>query len=1124
MVVKNERQLLKLFNKATTALRFLVFIGMAISLTIVQAAAQSRASGEVRGTVLDSTGAAIPGVKITVRNQLTGVVTNLTSDNTGVYDAASVDPGTYTVTFEKEGFKKFIKTDIVLHVEAITVNATLEVGAVTQQIEVKGGAPLVQTETSDRGEGLSTFEVSELPSATRSWFDYSFLLPGANGAVGTPQTGGSGINETNFNTNFNGSGVGFNGQGGYQMLGLMDGGTATMIPGQNYTVVPMQTISEIQMETSNFSAEYSNGLAVFNVILKSGTNQFHGEGFEFVQNNIFDARNFFTPSVPPLRWNMYGGTIGGPIKKNKLFFFFGFQNSPDITYSTGITTYPTAAMRGGDLSGLPTVYDPNTLVQNPDGTYSRTAFTNNQIPSNRIDTAAKAIMSYYPMPNLPGDVNNYYYAGPNPVTTQTYDWKVDYNISSGNRLTASQNYFNLYGPVAGQFWPTCYEKIDCVNEGVHMQTDVISDVWSITPNAVNEYRQSLMRSYQPYLAEDLGKNWGSILGIAQLTAPTFPGISIGGTAAPNSIGMSFKHAILGYTTVTEADTFTLIKGKHILKFGGEYNNSRTNGAWADINAGDFSFSGQFTEDPQNPSATGLGFADFLLGVPASWSDGWSPGTGARTGNAQAFAQDDFKVTPKLTVNLGLRWLQQRGYTEQFNRLGSFDPTIVNPDTGTLGAMWYGGQRIGERAHGNNAMQATQWTNFEPRIGFAWAPKDRWSIRGSYGIYDNMWGGDTFGYGIGTGTSVAGYTYAQQPLVPYFQLDSGQPPPAIPVFPPSADFYNGSGVIYGPYHIPMPYVQQWHFSVQHQFTGNTMLEVAYVGSHAVKLSDPSDLDQVPESGIQQIIAAGGVSVNVQPYRPYPQYTGIFYYAFGGWSNYNALQITFKKNLSHGLWLQSNYTWSHALDTNTQNGWNGAESDYQIALDPRSLYGNSLIDQRHTWNGEFIYELPFGEGKAFLNKAGVLNGFVGGWRLSNIWTAFSGPPFNVTWGGGGSDFSGSGTWYPNRVCNGAISNPSVQEWFNPSCFPSAALGTYGNAGRNILYGPPFFTLNTSLAKNFKLRRLGEAGSLQLRMDVSDVTNHPDFTWPNGSVTPPPTAAGTITTALQERILQLGVRVIY
>ena len=669
-------------NGVTVGAILVVALAMLGFLRVSPLFAQSRASGEIRGTVLDSTGAAVPGVAITIQNQLTGVLTKLTSDNTGVYDAASLDPGTYTVTFEKEGFKKLIKPDIVLHIEAITINGTLEVGAVTQQVEVKGGAPLVQTETSDRAETITTTSVNELPSANRMWMDYTFLLPGSNGASGV---GGSGMNSAN--SYVGGTDQGFNGQGGYQMLGLMDGGLATMLPAQNYTVEPIQAIGEIHMETSNFSAEYSNGLAVFNVILKSGTNKFHGEGFEFVENNIFNARNFFNEgNTPPLRWNEYGGTVGGPIKKNKLFFFFSFQNNPDITYSSGITTYPTAAMREGNLAGLPQVYDPSTLVQNG-STYSRTPFANNQIPNgtvggaNRIDAAAMNIMKYYPMPNLAGNVNNYYYAAPNPVTTQNYDWKVDYNISSGNRFTASQNYINLNGPVDGQFWPTCYENIDCVSVQYHTQTDVISDVWSITPNAVNEFRASLQRTYQPYLADDIGKDWGSTLGIAQLTAPTFPGISISGASAPNSIGTSFKHARLGYTTIALADTFTLIKGKHILKFGGEYDRFRENLAWGDINAGNFSFSGQFSQNPQNLSSTGAGFADFLLGSPASWSDGWTPAWGDRIGDAQLFVQDDYKITPKLTLNLGMRWLAQEGYTEQFNRLGSFDPTPHQPRHG-----------------------------------------------------------------------------------------------------------------------------------------------------------------------------------------------------------------------------------------------------------------------------------------------------------------------------------------------------------------------------------------------------------------------------------------------------------
>src|ERR1700733_8985797 len=562
--VRKNAQVPERSDKAAFAATLLMFLAMFGFLRVSPTYAQSRASGEIRGTVLDFSGAPIPGVAISILNQLTGVVTRLTSDNSGVYNAASLDPGTYTVSFEKEGFKKFITSDITLYVEAITVNATLQVGSVIQQVEVKGGAPLVQTESSDRSQTITTMEVSELPSVNRYWMDYAYLLPGANGQM----------TSNSFNNNNNGAGVGYNGQGGYQMLGLQDGGTATFLPGQNYVVVPIQAIDEVQMSTSNFSAEYSNGLAVFNVIMKSGTNKFHGEVFEFVQNDKFEARNYFSPKIPPLRWNMYGGTLGGPVKRDKAFFFVSYQQNPTNTPSAAIATYPTAAERQGNMVGLPTIYDPNTLTQTGT-TYTRTPFPNNQIPMDRLSPAALKIMSYMPLPNIAGagNVNNYYYAVPAPNNSWTLDWKGSYNITSGNRLNVSENLYKQDQPGEG---PTC--PIDCVTNLSRYTTIVISDSWSINAKMLNEFRESLMRSDQPFFESDTGTDYGQKLGMAQLTALTFPGITVSGSGAPAAIGTSFKHSQLGYTTFTEADTFTVIRGKHILKFGGEYNNSRDNNA------------------------------------------------------------------------------------------------------------------------------------------------------------------------------------------------------------------------------------------------------------------------------------------------------------------------------------------------------------------------------------------------------------------------------------------------------------------------------------------------------------------------------------------------------------------
>ena len=807
---------------------------------------QNRNAGEIRGTITDSSGARVPAVRVTIQNVQTGVINNIVAGETGIYDAASLDPGVYTVVFAKDGFKKYVKNDIVLHVETITVDGLLELGEVSQQVVVNAEEQLVQTETSDKRTTLTTDVITEIPSVGRGWYETTGLLPGVN-----PGNRGSGSASNQD--------VGVNGMGSEQESWLVDGGIGMLPVGQNPDLLqtPLEAIAEINFNTSNMSAEYGTGVAVFNVITKSGTNQFHGSAFEYLQNSAMNARDFFNPDVPVHRWNQFGGAIGGPIKKDKMFFFFSYQRNPVSGFDAGWSTFPSQSFRDGNFAGLPAIFDQTTLAQQPDGTWTRQPFSGNQVPASRLDPVSAKIQQYYPMPQSSALTNNYYYQTSSPNTTIYYNGKADYNISSGNRLTASMMYVTNPAPAVG---PTC--PIGCQNSEVDETTGQISDVWTISPNVVNEFRASVVREYGLWNPTDFNKGYADKVGLKNLPVDAFPDIDIGGIGAPGELGSSW-HALLGFTQAVAADSITVIRGKHIMKFGGEYNRMWDNNAWADTEPGYFNFSGLFSQDPKNPGETGIGYADFLQGLPNNWNVTYGPGSKLSDWNLQAFAQDDIKLTSKLTLNLGVRYLYQTGWVEQHGLAGSFDPKLTNPGTGTLGSIWISGQ------NGRKALEDTKPFVLAPRVGIAWSPKPNWSVRGAWGIFDMQWGGNGYSSYLGLAGS-SGNLSATDGLHTLFRLQDGAPLAVTPGYPPKPESWNGQGVIYTPADTAIPTVQQWNFGVQHRIAGGILLDVAYVGSHGSGLRFRRDANQVPLSVASQY---GGTGADMQNYRPYPQYQGI-----------------------------------------------------------------------------------------------------------------------------------------------------------------------------------------------------------------------------------------------------------
>ena len=1090
---------------------------MAFMLSSLPVSAQNRNAGEIRGTVTDPAGYVIPDATVIITNISTGVTQRVISDKAGIYDAPDVPPGQYTLTFRKEGFKEFVRSGIVLYVQTITIDGQLQVGSVSEKVSVTAAAPLVQTETSEKSLTLTSVPVAEFPDVGRSWMELTGLLPGVNGGGTSGTTAGG---------NATGESVGVNGTGAYQANWLVDG-AAAMYPDSNNPgglIMPIDSIAEVRMDVSNFSAEYGNGLAVFSVITKSGTNHWHGSAYEFDQNDKFEARNFFAPSNPPLRWNDYGGTVGGPVKRDKLFFFFSLDRTDEKTLSPTFVTVPTPAMRQGDFSaaGLPTVYDPSTTTL-VNGQSVRQPFSGNVIPPGRFDSVAANIQQYFPNPNLSGIYNNFYAnLAPSPQTWLFYSDKVDYNVSSSNRLSGSW----LYNPGAVNFHDMT--TVPITSEGglqLHWAFEnaqaQLTDVWTISPTVVNEARMGFLRQSGFSSVPTLGKGYPQKLGLMNAAANDFPNVTISGAVAAGLDG-GIPGAVDTTNNFMPGDILTWIKGKHMLKFGGEYNKWQgAEGGWPGVDAGDLSFSGIFTRNPADANSAGLGYADFLLGLPQTWGDSMPPEYGERAWNTQLFVQDDFKVTPKLTLNIGVRYQIWSGWREAFNRVYSFDPNLTNPATNTLGAVWYGGQ------DGRSALEKTLWDVFSPRLGFAWAPTQNWSIRGGYGTFTMMRNSSTYGNGLGSGWGWTGYETSTDLMTPIFQLSQGLPSARFYPLPTglTPDAKNGQPVSYVPYNTPMSYVEELHLDVQRRIPGDIVVDAGYVFTRGVHLGFGRDIDQVPQS----LLGPGNAQLN----RPYPQYQGISAALFDGFSNYNAFQLSLRKQFAKGLMFLVNYTGSKDMDTGMGSGWGGAENidAWQNAYDPHANYALSTLDLPQTLNGAVIYQLPFGAGRRFVNRGGVLGAVVGGWQGSSMFLLHSGSPFTPVVGTANLDGSLAGGWYPNRIGNGKLANPTINDWFDTSAFVTPAPYTFGDSGRDVVRGPDYRDLDFSLAKDFPIKKLGEAGKLQIRADAFDVFNHPNFGEPNNAIGTPgagvissTVGAGQSSSGSTSRNIQLGLRLVF
>jgi Carboxypeptidase regulatory-like domain len=1145
----SPRRLLKVFGKLNgcLALSFLMVCG-----TI--ASAQSTSTGDIRGTVTDPSGAVVPGALISVVNIDTGDKKTLKTNKDGLYDTISTPNGHYTVTITAAGFETLVLGPISLDIGIITLNGHLKVGNAQQQVVVTADtASLLRTESSEQSTTLDEKTMLQLPQVGADWANFTILLPGSAGA-----SSANGVTNP-------GAAVSLNGGIPYTNNFLSDGGSVTNPHSADVETDTFDTVSEVEIDDSNFSAQYGIGGAVFNQVTKSGTNKFHGSAYEHFQNDALDARSYFndpTQPVPPLKFNQFGGSIGGPFWRNKMFFFFNYDKTIDNSSYSGFQTMPTDAFKGlntpngqfdltqnmpldGNGNRMPVtdgngnnilnpctnsvvyqgeIFDPQTQTT-VNGQVCRFPFaTDNIIPAARVDSVAKNLLSYFPQPNqntslgLNGD---YYYVIPTPYPATRIFGRIDYQFNDKNRLTSSIAVRDANSPVYDEW--KC--PVACYHDDTSDYSSQTSDVWSFSSTFVNEIRFSFNRQGSFLTPFSLGQGIPASIGLQYAKADLFPNLNMYGNVCCDS-PYAGTNTIYAQNVYQPSDIVTLIRGKHILHFGGELIMLQDNSTgWGNVDAGDFNFSGQYTQASLATTGSGAAWADFLLGDVQSWGATNSPLFGGRQKSPQVFVQDDYKVRPNLTLNLGLRYQIQRGWNEVHGRIGGFDPTIFNDVSGNLGAMWFA------PANHRTQAQANVYSGVLPRIGAAYTFHNNTVIRGGWGIYTTPWSVDQYGNAKGTGYGQSGGTQDQtNGITPLTTLSgtgvyygTSTPLPYLNAST-SPTAYNGQNTPnYDPYHTPITYLYSWSLSVQHEFAHGITSEVAYVGKHGSNMQFKADINQVPVQNLSPDDDPTG--------RPYPQFESIGGSTFNALSNYNSLQAQVHKRLGNGIAFSSAFTYAkflNEMDVSPFNG-QGGTINFQNAHDPHSNYAPSNFDIRDSLKSSIVYQLPFGKGRTWLNKNRLVDEGIGGWQVSAIVINQTGNPFTVVYNGPNNSYAQAGAWYPN-VLRPAQKNikKSIDQWYDPTAYVIADNATFGNSRRNSLRAPGIDTTNLSLGKTFNFT---EGIGLQIRADASNVFNHPDFDAPDGNFNDPvnlstpgrPQGAGTISgTTVGGRNMQITARI--
>ncbi len=1074
-----------------------IFASFLILLCSVSLAAQTT-SARLQGTVTDAQGAVLAGAAVNVTSLATGRTVTITSGATGDYAVPALPPGRYAVEVKQPGFRVY-KQEITLEVAQVAkLDVSLQIGTVAETVEVKSDLPLVDSASSTLSDVIIGKQISELPLNGRNFTQLATLEPGVTrGVVGGHVSGASGDAETFRYGNTGGAALSVNGLRAQANNFLLDGvdnneslvNTIVFFP-------PAEAIQEFRVDTSVAPAEFGRaGGAVVNTSFRSGSNSFHGSAFWFLRNDDLDAREYFTPTTaktPEFKRHQFGGTFGGPIVKNKLFFFADYQGLRQyLPLSLEHATVPTAKMRNGDFSELL----PGTQIINP---VTRAPFAGNLIPSSMIIKPAQNYLNAFPNPNCtPGTdpacgaiTNNFAVIRKQIQEFNDFDVRVDYNLRASDTLFGRFSYGKDHSETSTRLppqLPAGWGSGDNIN---WPRSAVIGETHTFTSDMINEFRVGFVRVKYGYVPPFNDIPLSANLGIPN--ANTLPylggGALIGGWNGQLEYTGDYGPYLVPQNSFQYSDTVSWLKGRHNMKFGATIVRRQVNLFRPKAGKGYFFMSGNGT----NPvTITGYEVSDLLAGFMATYTEGPALGmAGTRNWETGYFVQDDYRVSNRLTLNLGLRYDLFTWPLEVHNWQSNFD----------IGS----GKLLLAGVNGvSRSFLPADKNNFAPRVGFAYdlLGNGKTILRGGYGIFyfmerggiDNQLAQNPPYSGTASYNYQDGYRITLAGMGP---MNDNNPANATGALPPKTvlniDPNNPRNVdVYAL--LPTnktPLVQQWNVQLQRTLGSNNMLSVAYVGTSSDKLMTYYNMNRQTFNQPSNT-------------KRFPNLNNVNVEASIGSSNYNSLQTRFERRLSQGLQSSVSYTWSHTID-NSPDAYDN--SNDRVDINYFSLErGNSSFDMRHLFVWETLYELPFGKGKRFGGGwPSVVDSVLGGWQMNWIVTAQSGMPFDVI-------LNGNPNTRPDLIGD-PYTNQNVHAfWFNKAAFaapPTNASGVFvrpGNVHRNMMYGPGHAWGDFSVFKNFKVR---ERFNTQFRAQFYNITNTPQFGQPDGNLSSWNNNAGKVT----------------